>query len=139
MGLLARLLQHVQQRQRHVVARVQVRVQVEGLEHHADAPAHGVQVGVRRQDVAPFEDDLPARWFFQPVAAAQQRGLAGSRRADDEHQLAGGHGQVHAVQHLGVAEALAQAPDVQQRGRRRAHLHFRSCGAGSWPGRPGTP
>ena len=48
----------------------------------------------------------------RPVEAAQdlqQRGLAGTRGANDGDAFAGAHAEIHALQHLQVDGALAEA------------------------------
>jgi hypothetical protein len=66
-----------------------MRVQVEALEDHADAFANlDDAVGVRMHRAA-FESNAPVLDVLQPVYAAQQGGLAGSARADNDDDLAG--------------------------------------------------
>ena len=63
---------------------------------------------------------VPAGGLLEPVHAAQQRGLARARRADHADDLAGVHHEVDALQHLVVAEGLAQAAHLDRRDHRGA-------------------
>lgn len=67
---------------------VRCREQVEALEDHADLTAHGAEIF---QIIAQFDavDDDPALvMLFQPVDAADHRGLAGPRGAADHNPFA---------------------------------------------------
>ena len=57
LGLGARLARDLAQRQRHVAERRHVRIEVEGLEHHADALAGMVDVGSRVEHVDAVHHD----------------------------------------------------------------------------------
>jgi hypothetical protein len=95
-----------------------VRVEVERLEHHADAAAHGVDVDPGRHEVHALDPDRARRRLFQAVAAAQQRGFARARGADDEDQLASGDLEVDALENLEVAERLMESGNLEN------YLHF---------------
>ena len=91
LGIVLRALQDLPLRDREVAEHVEVREQVELLEHHADAGAHEIEVGVRIADVLTFDEDAPRRRLFETVDTTQQRRLARARRADDAHDLAERH------------------------------------------------
>ena len=93
-----------------------MRIEIEGLEHHADAPAQRVDIGVRMQQIDAVNDNGPAARLLQPVEAAQQRALARTRRADNEHELLRRHRQIDALEHIRPAEGFAQAPHVEEAG-----------------------
>ena len=114
-GLGARLARHLAQRQRHVAERRHVRIEVEGLEHHADALAGMVDVGPRVEHVDAVHHDAAGGRLLQPVEAAQQGRLARARRADHEHQLALGHLEIDALQDVKGAEMLVDAARVDDR------------------------
>ena len=76
-GLAARFPQHLAQRERHVPERAQVRVEIEALEDHADAPPHGVDVAARVRELDAVDHDRALVRLLEPVAAAQKRALAG--------------------------------------------------------------
>jgi hypothetical protein len=79
-----------------------VREQVELLEHHADFLADlvdGLHV-VGQFDAV--DDQTALLVLFQPVDAADQRGLARARGAADHDALALGHVQVDVAQHMEV-------------------------------------
>ena len=60
------------------------------------------------------DDDPPGVDRLQEVDAAEQRRLAGARRADQADDLVLGHGQVDPAQHLGLPERLVQALDDER-------------------------
>ena len=93
-----------------------MRVEVEGLEHHADATAHGVDVAFLIHQIDAVDADRPAVRLLEPVAAAQERALAGARRADHEDELLRGDREVDPLQHLERAEALLKAAHVEDGG-----------------------
>jgi hypothetical protein len=102
-----------------------VRVEVEGLEDHADALAGVVDVGARVEHVDAVHDHLAGGRLLQPVEAAQQRRLARARRPDHEDQLALGDPEVDPLQDVKGAEMLVEAARVDRQ------LHLSSCGVGS--------
>src|SRR5690606_7873953 len=107
-----------------VLAHGHVREQVELLEHHADgAPLRGhlalaqlVQLAVAFPvaDQLPVHPDPAGVDLLQVVDAAQQRGLAGAGRSDDDGHLAGADVQVDAFEHLQGAEPLVDLLDPDQ-------------------------
>src|SRR3989454_12507011 len=68
-----------------VAQRIEMRVKIERLEHHADAPANGVDFDAGGEDVDAFHLDRARGRLLEPVAAAQQRRLARARRRSEEH------------------------------------------------------
>jgi hypothetical protein len=87
-----------------------------------------VVAGLRGEvrDVAIAEVQLAAVLFFQTGDAAQQRGLAAARRAEQAHQLTGGDVEGDVIQRGESAEAFLHA----------AHFHRRTgVGQGSCDGR----
>src|ERR1700726_3087294 len=140
--LLARPAQDLHQRQSNVSERRHMGIEIEGLEHHADASPHGVDIRRARHDVDAVDPDGAARRLLKPVAAAQQRALARPRRSDDEDELLRRDAEIDSAQHLDVMEALAQPADLEDR-RGSAHdpiqPHGGVCTVGSYPGISGTP
>src|SRR5690606_4394532 len=100
---------------------VEVREEVELLEDHPDAGAHGVDVAVRVEDVLALDTEGAAARFLEPVDRAQQGGLPRAGGADDTDDLALVHRQVDALEHLVVAEALAQSRDLDRGGGGARH------------------
>ena len=100
-----------------VVQHVFVVEQVKALEHHADALAQAVQVGVQVRQVLAAEPDVAAVRLLQQVQAAKQRGLAGAGGADDAHHLALLHVQVDALEDLQGAKGLFQSMNGKNRFR----------------------
>src|SRR5262245_35371200 len=99
------------------------------LEHEADVAF----AGRPRGDVLVGHHDAAGIRHFQPGDDAQQRGLAGARRAQECDQLAGAHIQAHALQggerakalaHVGNGDAHTFSPSrrASARGRSRATL-----------------
>ena len=73
--------------------------QIEGLEHHTDAPAEPAQALARQgADIGAVHRQRAGGDLVHPVHGAQQRGLARAGTADDGHKLAVLNGQVHVVQ-----------------------------------------
>ena len=135
LGLGLGALQHPLLREHHVALGGEVREQVEALEHHADLLAHLVDVRLGVVDLGVLEPDLAARGLLETVDAAQQRRLARAGRAEDDDDLALVDVDVDALEHLEVAEGLAQVLDADDRlvamGYRRLVLGARSvCSSG---------
>ncbi|ELP70272.1 hypothetical protein STRTUCAR8_03194, partial [Streptomyces turgidiscabies Car8] len=103
----------------------EVREEVEALEDEADVAA------ALGDDLRPFLDQLPGAGTvahraavhedlalvhgLQMVEAPQERGLAGARRAHDDHDLTGHDVHGHAVQDAYGAEALHHVPGGHHR------------------------
>ena len=65
-------------------------------------------------NVLAVEHDVPGRWLDQPVDAAQQRGFTGAGQADNDQELAVGHGERHIVKGAcAVGINLAQVLDFK--------------------------
>ena len=96
------------ERERHVVAHRHVRVQRVVLEHHRDVALFRLHV----VDDLAADADLAAADVLQPGDHAQQRALAAARRAHQHGERAIGDLDVHAVQHLDIAEALFRGNDI---------------------------
>src|SRR3546814_20623699 len=69
------------------------------LEGHAHAPARPPQGGgAERRQLQVTQEDLAAGRLDQAIDAADQRGLAGARGADEGHDLAVGDAEIDALQ-----------------------------------------
>src|SRR3954453_22755045 len=55
-----------------------MRIQVERLKHHADVPAHCVDIGVAIHHIDAVDANHSAARFLEAIAAAQERTLAGA-------------------------------------------------------------
>ena len=86
--LVVGAVEHLGLGEHDVVQGVEVREQVELLEHHAHALAHLVDIHLGRGDVLALEDDLAARGLLEAVQAAQHGRLARSGRAEHDNHLA---------------------------------------------------
>src|SRR5690606_17627171 len=70
-------------------------------------------------ELGSVDDDAPFLVRFKAVEGADERGLAGTRRAADDHFLAAAHPHVDAPQHVKVPVPLVQVlddDDVLRRG-----------------------
>jgi hypothetical protein len=63
-GFRARFAGDLAQRQRHVAQRRHVRIEVEGLEHHADALACAVDVGLGIEEIHAVDLHAAGAWLF---------------------------------------------------------------------------
>jgi hypothetical protein len=88
--------------------------EVELLEHHPDARAQLVDVGVGIGDLVALDEDLAAGGGLEHVDAAQQRRLARARGPDDADDLALTDVEVDALEHLVVAEVLVEVLHVDR-------------------------
>ena len=87
-----------------------------GLEHHPHIaqPRRHQHPLARRGHQIPAEADLPARRMLQPGHAAQGRGLAAARRAQQHHNLPGSDGKTHPIhRRLAGREYFAQIADLE--------------------------
>ena len=101
--------------------------QVELLEDHADPPAHIAQrsrVGPRHR--LALHADRARRRLHEAIDRAQEGGLSGPAAPDDDDELRGLHGEVHAVE----GDGGRRAHDAQP-----AHVDHR--GGGRWAGQRG--
>jgi hypothetical protein len=99
------------QSQSDIAQCIEMRIQVELLEHHADLLAHAVDVHVGPSNVGAVDHHRAAGGLLEPVAATQQRRLAGARGPDDEDELALRDDKVDPLQHLEGAEGFMQFPN----------------------------
>ena len=100
----AQLLRRLQvQAKGDVVKHVQMIEQRVLLEHRVDAAL----VGGDARHVLPLEQDFTLAGHFKSADDAQQRGLATARGPQQRDEFTFADVEVHVVQHLGVAEALA--------------------------------
>ncbi len=115
-------------RQHAVLHNRQMREQVELLEHHAHFLADGVDGLAVTGQVRAVHGDLALLDGFEPVDAADHRGLARARRPADDDTLASTHVEVDIGQHLEVAipflDAL-EANDGCLRGGRHKAVVFK--------------
>ena len=105
--------------------------QIEGLEHHADAPAEPAQtLAGQGADVGAVHRQRAGGDLVHPVHRPQQRGLARAGAADDGHEFPVLNGQVHVVQahravgiHLGYMvendHMDSSFPEIKTRGGQR--------------------
>ncbi len=86
-------------RQLDVLARGEACDEVVELEDeaHVVAPVEGKALLVELRDVAPVEENLPRGGLLHAAEHVEHRGLAGPRRAHDEHEFAALELQVDAV------------------------------------------
>src|SRR5215510_7871809 len=75
-----------------------------------------VDVGPGVEHVDAVDHDRSGRRLLQAIEAAQQGRLARARRADHEDELALGHAEVDALQHVQMAEVLVDAAGVDDGG-----------------------
>src|SRR5690606_17305770 len=94
-----------------------VREESEALEHHSDALAHPVDVGLLVGDVDPLDEDVAPGRLLEQVHRTQQRRLARARRTDDADDLAAAHRQVDALEHLVIPDVLDQSLGGDRPGR----------------------
>ena len=106
LDLGARAVPHADGGQRDVLHRRQVREEVELLEDHADLAANGGDVAHVVAHLHAVNDDLPLLMLLQAVDAADEGGLAGAGRADDDDHFLRGHADVDVAQHVKLAEPL---------------------------------
>ena len=89
-----------------------VRPQVKALKHHAEMFAQLVDVGAAARDFDAVDRDRALVGVFQCVDAAQHRGFARTRRAQNHHFFAAVHIKVDALENLQIAEMLVQPADA---------------------------
>jgi hypothetical protein len=109
-----------------VLERREVRQELVELEDEADgAVAEGGEAGAGEGGhVLAADQDAARVRFVEGAEDVEQRRLAGTRRSDDRHQLAGLDDEVDAAQHVdhpgAVAVALGQAARLDANGHRRS-------------------
>ena len=90
-------------------------IEIETLEHHADALAHAVDVEAAGQHVDAIDKKSAVVGPLKEVAAAQQRAFARTRWSNEEDEFSLGDPKVHAFQNLGLAVTLDEPPGVDER------------------------
>ena len=105
---------HLARAEGHVVDRLEVREEVEALEHHADVGAQAGELPALLGQPLPVDGDLPGGDRLEPVQAAAQGRLPGAGGADQRHDLAAVDVEIDALQRLEVAEELVDAAHGDQ-------------------------
>src|SRR3989449_4577754 len=111
LGLGAREPPYLHRRQHDVLQLRHVREQVERLEHHAHPRAQGRQVHPALRDRVAQHDDVTGLNALEPVDAADEGGLAGTRRPAHDHHVAGADGEVDVAQHVELAEPFVDVSE----------------------------
>jgi hypothetical protein len=100
--------------------------EIEALEDDADIAPEAIDIDAGTRDAVAFEPDLAALDLLEPVDAAQKRGFAAARRADEADDLMLVHAQIQAVQHLDRTELFVNLFYFEER-----HLSCpRACAPG---------
>ena len=82
------------------------------LEDHPVAPPHRLEGRpAQPRDVHPIHEHGARVRAHEAQEVLEEHGLAPAAPADDDHDLARGHVQIHALEHFLAAEGLAQALD----------------------------
>jgi hypothetical protein len=102
-----------------------VRKEVELLEDHADPLPNDIDLDALARDLLAFEENAPAVDRLEQVHAAEQGALAAAARSDDDERLARVDGDVDAVEHEVVAEALPDILDPHEGSGRACRLDDR--------------
>jgi len=116
LGVCSRQFLNVTQRQRHVMQNVQMRIQIEVLEHHAHLLSHLVQVDAGAVDIGAVNDYLAVCSGFKPVAASQHAALAGTGWADHGNHFTWSYSKVDPLEHRVIAVRLMQVDEFEDRG-----------------------
>src|SRR5438067_5840047 len=87
-GLMTVMTKNGDRTDRHIGERIQMREQLEILEHHAHSPADAADILRRRAHPAAVEDDLPCIRDFKRIGTAQQGRFAGAAWADEADDFA---------------------------------------------------
>src|SRR5699024_5290948 len=98
-----------------VVDGLEVREEVEALEHHAHVGPEAGEVLALLGQPLPVDGDLAVGDRLETVQAAAQGGLPGAGGADQRHHLAAVDVQVDVLQRLEVAEELVDAARGDER------------------------
>src|SRR5438128_1574828 len=106
LGRLALQPAHLHRRQRDVPQRRHVRIEVEGLEDHADLGAQLLEIGAGIAHRHAVHHDVAGLDALEAVDAAEQRALARAAGPADHHHLALVHVERHAAQRVKVAVIL---------------------------------
>jgi hypothetical protein len=99
------------QREAHVLGDRHVRIERVVLEHHGDIAILRIALIHHRA----VNQDLAVRGVLQPRHDPQEGGFAAAGGADEHHELAIGDGEIHAVDHLHIAEPLAHLAQLDRR------------------------
>ena len=118
LGLAAGRAVHPARREGEVVEHGHVREQVVGLEDHPHPAPDPARVHPRVGDLLVLEPDAAVVDGLQQVQAAQQRGLAAARGADQADHVVRRDVEADVAQHHLVAVRLAEVLDPQQGGHR---------------------
>ena len=92
-----------------------MRKEVELLEHHADFPAHVVDLLEVAGQLDALDHDGALLVFFEAVDAADERRFARARRPADDDALAAVDGEVDVAQDVELAEPLVHSLDPDNR------------------------
>jgi hypothetical protein len=114
-ALVLALPAHLERREHHVGEHRLVCEQVERLEHHADFGAEPGEFPALRRKRLTGDLDRAGLDGLQAVHRPAQRGLARSRGADDDDDLAASHGEVDVPEDMQCAVVLVDAPHRDQR------------------------
>ena len=107
LGLLARHLQHLDGRQRHVLQHGLVRVEVVALEHHGHVASQRTGVHLAVRQVHAFDHHRARIGHLKTVDATDEHAFARAGRPDDDDFLSLGHIERNAFKRLDRAEVLA--------------------------------
>ncbi len=140
-SFLPRPFAHSDGRQSDVVQDRQMGEEVELLKDHADLTADGSDVADIMGEFNAIHDDLTALVLLQPINGADEGGLAGAGRAENDDDLPLLHGHVDALQRVKVAEPLMHvAANDDFVGARRCWTSISHCGSHSTVNRrPSAP
>ena len=105
---------HLPRRQHDVLEHRHVREEVVGLEDDADLAAQRVHVDVAVGDLVAVDDDAALVDPLEQVDAAQERRLAGARRADQADDVVPLDLERHVVEHAQVAERLRDLVELDE-------------------------
>ena len=108
-------LLHHRLAQHHVLARRQMREEVEALEDHPDLEPQRLERDLVGQERGAGDVDRARVDRLEAVHAAQQGRLAGAALADDGDHLGPGDVEIDALEDLVVAVALADLSDFYER------------------------
>src|SRR5438552_9498152 len=89
-----------------------MREQVEMLEYHADFAAHLIDALQVAGELDAIDDDLSGLMLLEPVDAADERRLAGPRRAADDDPLTAIYGEIDIAQDVELAIPLVHGYDL---------------------------
>jgi hypothetical protein len=85
-----------------------------GLEDHPDPLAQ--RGGIKGSDVRAVEQDLSGMGFLEPVQAAKETRLAGTRRTHDGGNQAGLETRIHIAEHPAMSAPQADASGLEWKG-----------------------